>query len=162
MTECMETCQKYENSRVPELRTLDDMHRVLHVIADSVYLPGTTSLFPKAKSGTVWMSITHKTEMKHIAEPEAEPEPGAEPEPEHDHSEHEHEHEHEQEGEWVDWYTKEYITPELYNGISGKLGKVQFQVHVILHLRIFCGFISNFVKSQGHISSINIKLALVF
>ena len=134
MTECMETCQKYENSRVPDLRTLDDMHRVLHVIADSVYLPGTTSLFPKAKSGTVWMSITHKTEMKHIAEPEAEPEPEKEPEHVHEHEhehelehepEPEHEHKHEAEGKWVDWYTKEYITSELYDGISGKLGKVQ-------------------------------------
>ena len=125
MTECMETCQKYEKARVPELRTLDDMHRVLHKIADTVYLPGTASLFPKAKSGTVWMSITHKMEMKHEDEPEAEPEPGAEPEPEH---EPEHEHEHEHEGKWVDWYTKEYITPELYNGISGNLGKVLPQV----------------------------------
>ena len=111
MPECMETCQKYENARVPELKTLDDMHRVLHKIADAVYLPGTASLFPKAKSGTVWMPITHKEEMKPEAEPEPEPE-----------SEHEHEHEHE--GKWVDWYTKEYITSELYDGISGKLGKV--------------------------------------
>jgi len=120
----METCQKYEKARVPELRTLDDMHRVLHKIADAVYLPGTTSLFPKAKSGTVWMSITHKEETELEAEPEAEAE--AEPEPEH---EPEHEHRHEHEGKWVDWYTKEYITSELYNGISGKLGIICIQLY---------------------------------
>ena len=115
MPECMETCKKYEKARAPELRTLDDMHRILHKIADTVYLPGTANLFPKAKSGTVWMSITRKEEI----ESEVEPEPEAESEPEPEHG-----HRHEHEGKWVDWYTREFITSELYYGISGKLGKV--------------------------------------
>ena len=114
MTECMETCQKYEKARAPELRKLDDMHRVLHKIADAVYLPGTAVQFPRAISGSVWMSITRIDETEHEHEPEPEPEPE---------SEHEHVHRHELEGRWVDWYTKESITSELYDGISGKLGK---------------------------------------
>ena len=110
----METCQKYEKARAPELRKLDDMHRVLHKIADAVYLPGTAVQFPKAKSGSVWMSITRIDETEHEHEPEPEPEPE---------SEQEHVHRHELEGRWMDWYTKEFITSELYDGISGKLGK---------------------------------------
>ena len=112
MTECMETCQKYEKARAPELRKLDDMHRVLHKIADAVYLPGTAVQFPRAISGSVWMSITRTDET------EQETEPGPESEYEHGHV-----HRHELEGRWMDWYTKEFITSELYDGISGKLGK---------------------------------------
>ena len=112
MTECMETCQKYEKARAPELRKLDDMHRVLHKIADAVYLPGTAVQFPRAISGSVWMSITRTDET------EQDTEPGPESEYEHGHV-----HRHELEGRWVDWYTKEFITSELYDGISGKLGK---------------------------------------
>ena len=59
MTECMQTCQKFQKSRSPQLFDYDSMINMMTYIAEFVYKPGTTEYFDESLYGEAfWTSIT--------------------------------------------------------------------------------------------------------
>ena len=58
----MQTCEKLDKSRGPNIRNIDEMNVVLQKNAETVYIPGTATLFPNAITGGIWLSITDEKE----------------------------------------------------------------------------------------------------
>ena len=61
MTECMQTCEKLDKSRGPNIKNVAEMKTFLQKFADIVFVPGTSKLFPKALSAA-WLAITDENE----------------------------------------------------------------------------------------------------
>ena len=62
MTECMQYCQKMQQSRAPVIRNPDEMQAFLKRFAEIVYTPGTSSPFPTALGSIVWSPFTDEEE----------------------------------------------------------------------------------------------------
>ena len=62
MRECMQTCEKLDKSRGPNIRNIDEMNVALQKNAETVYIPGTATLFPNAITESIWLSITDEKE----------------------------------------------------------------------------------------------------
>ena len=60
MRECMQTCEKLDKSRGPKLENVDEFNTFLKKIAETVYFPGTSKLFPNALAA-YWISITDES-----------------------------------------------------------------------------------------------------
>ena len=61
MTECMQTCEKLDKSRGPNIKNVAEMNAFLQKFADIVFVPGTSKLFPKALNAA-WLAITDENE----------------------------------------------------------------------------------------------------
>ena len=59
MTECMQTCQKYQKSRSPYLTDSISINNHLANIADFAFQPGTSKFYDELEvSESFWISIT--------------------------------------------------------------------------------------------------------
>ena len=47
MTDCMQTCENLQNSRVPELQNKQEMQLLEKKLEEAVYIPGTSKFLPK-------------------------------------------------------------------------------------------------------------------
>lgn len=47
MTDCMQTCQNFQNSRVPEIQNKLDMLLLAKKLEEAVYIPGSAKFLPK-------------------------------------------------------------------------------------------------------------------
>ena len=61
MTECMQACEKLDKSRSPNIENVDEMNVFLKNLAETVYIPGTLKVYPKALS-SIWLAITDENE----------------------------------------------------------------------------------------------------
>ena len=62
MTECMQYCQKMQQSRAPHIKSPEEMQDFLKRFAEIVYMPGTSSPFPTALGSIVWSPFTDEKE----------------------------------------------------------------------------------------------------
>ena len=65
MTECMQYCQKMQQSRAPVIRNPGEMRAFLQRFAEIVYVPGTSGPFPTALGSIVWSPFTDEDEEGH-------------------------------------------------------------------------------------------------
>ena len=57
----MQTCEKLDKSRGPNINNVAEMQAFLQKFADVVFVPGTSKTFPKALA-TTWLAITDENE----------------------------------------------------------------------------------------------------
>ena len=62
MTECMQTCQKFQRARSPKTTTLDELQVVIQKVQKMVFVPGTTILKANGYSQSFWLAITDERE----------------------------------------------------------------------------------------------------
>ena len=58
MSECMNTCLKYDGARFPNTRNLKDMYDLIEDLFSLATIPGTKKVYPHVLSGATWMPIT--------------------------------------------------------------------------------------------------------
>ena len=59
MTECMQTCQKFQKSRSPHLTDSTSVNNMMANIAEFAYQPGTTKYYDDLRYGeAMWISVT--------------------------------------------------------------------------------------------------------
>ena len=61
MLECMQTCQKLQDSRAINIKNQDEVNSFLKKLTEVAALPGTTTLYPGAFQ-TAWLAITDEKE----------------------------------------------------------------------------------------------------
>ena len=58
MSECMNTCPKYDGARFPKTRTLKDKNDLIKDLFSLATIPGTKKVYPHVLSGATWMPIS--------------------------------------------------------------------------------------------------------
>ena len=61
MSECMQTCQKFQKSRGPYVSDINTMNSFVDRVSEIFYKPGTREYYFNAL-GAIWMSMTDENE----------------------------------------------------------------------------------------------------
>ena len=66
MTECMQTCPKFQQSRAPDIKNDEDISSFMEKLAEIVFMPRTSTFFPTTFSGAVWLAMTRNEKGRWI------------------------------------------------------------------------------------------------